>query len=103
MNIDEAYAAGRAAALRGEVVTNPPLLDDLFLAWIRGYREHQTFDAACDHCRGTGRRRAGGEGPYASSELICSCDVARCPTEPKSHDHAAALVDALTDDVASER
>lgn len=88
MTIEEAYAAGRAAALRGERIANPPSRDDLFRAWIRGYREHQTFDAACEYCKGTGRRQAGGEGPYSSCELTCDCNVARTPTKPKPHERA---------------
>ena len=79
MTPDEAYAAGREVALRGDPITHPPHEDVIFLAWIRGYRDGQTFDPACERCKGTGRRKASGDGEYASCELVCHCNTARPP------------------------
>ena len=60
-------------------ITHPPHEDVIFLAWIRGYRDGQTFDPACERCKGAGRRRVGGDGEYASCELVCDCNTARPP------------------------
>lgn len=52
--VDDAYSAGRDAALAGCPLSNPPVqADDLFRAWLRGFREHQTFELACAYCGGT--------------------------------------------------
>jgi hypothetical protein len=79
---EQAYEAGRDAAKSGAPLAGFPLHDELYLAWLRGFREHQTFDPSCAHCAGTGSRRADmlRQGPYCEALLVCDCNMpAWCP------------------------
>lgn len=77
MTEDEAYQAGRTAAAAGFELAGFPVADALFRAWLRGFRECQSFDPGCIRCGGTGRMRVESNGDYSSAELVCSCNVGR--------------------------
>jgi hypothetical protein len=79
MTREQARSAGRSAARQGFRLNSArfPTTDELFVAWLQGFREEQVFDPACPYCSGTGYRRAdaSGAGPYGSAMLTCDCNV----------------------------
>jgi hypothetical protein len=79
MNIEEAYEAGASAAAAGQTLSarSFPPQDELFRAWMKGFREHQVFDPRCSGCHGCGLTVADpeGVGHYSSAMLACECNI----------------------------
>lgn len=76
MHPEDAYAAGRDTALAGRSLEGFPLQGEAFHAWMRGFRDHQSFDPACVRCGGTGLVAAGSSGESALRPLsVCTCNA----------------------------
>lgn len=99
MTLEDAHAAGRDAALAGQPLAGFPPEDDLFGTWLRGFREHQSFDPECAACGGTGLLSAGSKAHgYWGYSFACSCNARSTSwpaMRPSPAAHARTLVSTL--------
>ena len=84
-----AHALGATCAADGGSYESNPFRDGdadplVYMAWINGFRENQTFDPVCSICSGTGKRVMRSvysdpnsePSPYDGLHISCDCNVA---------------------------